>query len=67
MLWKMSILCSLRSKILDCIDEHGADRFVFIKSLKICQRKDAEKTAPACIHMLKINSLMREVLGYTWI
>ena len=37
---------------MDCIDEHGADRFVFIKSLKICQRKDAEKMAPVCIPLM---------------
>ena len=52
MLWKMSFVCSLWSEILDCIDVHGADRFVFINSLKICQRKDAEKTAPACIPLM---------------
>ena len=46
-------------KILDCIKRHGGNGCIFIKSLKLCQKKDAEKAALEGIP-LKLDTLVED-------
>ena len=48
-----------RKRILNCIDEHGDDEDVFIKSLKFCQKLDAKKAALEGVP-LKLDTLVED-------
>jgi len=54
-----SLFISCKQNILECIDEHGDDGEVFIKSLKICQKMDAKKAALEGVP-LKLDTLVED-------